>query len=127
MTRVFFLAALTLAFTLTLQAADWPRFRGPNGSGIAEGPMPEIKPAAPLWKVEIPGRGAGSPVVVDGKVYVQSATIDGKKRMLICLSATTGKTEWTKELPGNKATTHAKNTFASGTPACDGQQLYCSW
>ncbi|MCI0701393.1 MAG: PQQ-binding-like beta-propeller repeat protein [Planctomycetia bacterium] len=127
MIRVLFLSALTLAFSLTLQAADWPRFRGPNGSGIAEGPMPTIDPKSPLWKVELPGRGAGSPIVVDGKIYVQSASTDGKTRILLCLNAANGKTEWTKELPGDTAKTHAKNTFASGTPACDGKQLYCSW
>jgi outer membrane protein assembly factor BamB len=43
------------------------------------------------------------------------------------LNATNGKTEWTKELPGDFAKTHAKNTLASGTPACDGKQIYCSW
>ena len=38
MTRRFLLSFLTLALTLTLSsAADWSRFRGPNGSGVAEG------------------------------------------------------------------------------------------
>jgi outer membrane protein assembly factor BamB len=46
MTRSFCFAALALALTLTLaEGADWPRFRGPNGSGFVEGKMPDIDPS----------------------------------------------------------------------------------
>jgi outer membrane protein assembly factor BamB len=128
MTRVFLLASATLALTLTLtQGADWPRFRGPNGTGVSEGPMPEIDPAKPLWKTAMPGKGVSSPIIVGGKIYLQSSSLDGKARMLVCVSAADGKIEWTKELPAEKAATHAKNSMASGTPACDGKQLYCQW
>jgi outer membrane protein assembly factor BamB len=130
MTRLFLLSSLTLTLALTLAAgADWPRFRGPNGLGTAEGPLPEIDPKAPLWKVKLPGKSSGSPIVVGGKVYAQSASVDGKTRLLICLSAADGKEQWTKELPGDNSAKkpNAKNSLASGTPACDGERLYCSW
>lgn len=128
MTHHCLLSILTLALTLAPgTAADWPRFRGPNGTGVAEGPLPAIDPAAPLWKVKVPGRGVSSPIVVNNKIYLQSASLDGKTRILICLSAADGKTEWTKELPGDKAGTHPKNSLASGTPACDGEHIYAAW
>ncbi len=133
MTRLLFLSALALALTLSLsQAGDWPRFRGPNGSGTADGPLPDIDPAKPLWKVKLPGgKGVGSPIVVGGKIYLQSATADAKARVLTCLDAADGKPLWTKEVPGEKAKgktdPHVKNSLASGTPACDGTQLYCAW
>ncbi len=129
MTRLCLLSSLTLALAFTLsQAADWPRFRGPNGSGTVEGPLPAIDPVKPLWKVKLPGgKGVGSPIIVDGKVYLQSATADGKTRTLTAMNAADGKTLWTKEVPGDKGKTHAKNSLASGTPACDGTQLYCAW
>src|SRR6266545_8409812 len=128
MIRLGFLSLLALALALTLgSAADWPRFRGPNGTGAVEGTLPKIDPAAPLWKVKLPGKGVSSPIIVNGKIYLQSASIDGKTRMLLCLSAADGTTEWTKELPGDKAKTHAKNSLASGTPACDGSHIYCQW
>ena len=117
---------LSLAFALSLTGADWPRFRGPNGTGIAEGPLPEIDATAALWKVAVPGKGVSSPIVVGGKVFVQSAT--ESKRLLICLDASNGKTLWTKELLGKTAHTHGKNSLASGTPASDGERVYCvSW
>ena len=128
MTRFVFCSVMTLALAITLtQAADWPRFRGPNGTGVAEGPMPDIDPAKPLWKTKIPGKGVSSPIIVGGKVYLQSASLDGKTRMLVCVKASDGKIEWTKELESEKGKTHAKNSMASGTPACDGAQIYCQW
>ncbi|HEY1191318.1 MAG TPA: PQQ-binding-like beta-propeller repeat protein, partial [Gemmata sp.] len=128
MTRLL-LSALLFALTLAPAAAtDWPRFRGPNGSGTADGPLPEIDPKKPLWKVNIGGgKGVGSPIIVAGKLYVQSASADGKNRLLTALDAATGKQLWSKEVPGDKAKAHAKNSLASGTPACDGTQLYCAW
>jgi outer membrane protein assembly factor BamB len=128
MIRRCLLSFLTLALTLTLSAAaDWPRFRGPNGTGVAEGALPDIDPAAPLWKVKVPGKGVSSPIVVGGKVYLQTASADGKTRSLLCLDAGTGKPEWTKDVPGDRAKTHAKNSLASGTPACDGKRIFCQW
>jgi outer membrane protein assembly factor BamB len=128
MTRLCLLACLALAATLSpAPSADWARFRGPNGSGVAEGALPTIDPQKPLWKVEIPGRGAGSPIVVGGKVYLQTASKDGKTRTLLCLDAQNGATLWTKQLPGTTGTTHVKNTLASSTPTSDGANIYCTW
>ncbi len=128
MTRFCLLSVLTLTLTLTLaEGGDWPRVRGPNGTGAVEGKLPDIDPAAPLWKTTVPGKGVSSPIIVGGKIYLQSASIDGKTRSLLCISAADGKIEWTKELPGDKAKAHAKNSLASGTPACDGEQIYASW
>ncbi|MBA4188649.1 MAG: hypothetical protein C0467_11675 [Planctomycetaceae bacterium] len=128
MTRRVLLSLFTLTLTITLSsAADWSRFRGPNGSGAVEGEMPKLDPKAPLWKVEIPGRGAGSPIIVGGKVYLQTASKDGKTRSLLCLNATDGKKAWSKDLVGTEGHTHAKNTLASSTPACDGKQVYAVW
>jgi outer membrane protein assembly factor BamB len=45
----------------------------------------------------------------------------------LCLDAATGKTLWSKDVPGAVAKTHAKNSLASGTPACDGETILCVW
>ena len=125
------LLALSLALTLalTLSAGDWPRFRGPNGSGVADGPVPlDLADAKNLlWKVEIPGKGVSSPIVVGGKIFLQSSVEGGTKRAMICLDAA-GKTLWTKYVPGRppvpRKEVHDKNSPASCTPACDGEMVY---
>lgn len=120
------LAALLLGSTAGF-AADWTRFRGPNGTGTADGPLPEVAPKAALWKVGVPGKGVSSPIVVNGKVFLQTGSEDGAKRLLICYDAATGKGEWTREVTGHTAKRHAKNSLASGTPASDGKLVYCLW
>jgi outer membrane protein assembly factor BamB len=128
MTRLLVCSLSSLTLTLTLaHAGDWPRFRGPNGTGVAEGALPEIDAKKPLWKTALPGKGNGSPIVAGGKVYLQTAAADGKSRALVCVNAADGKVEWAKEVPAEKGKTHPKNSMASGTPACDGQRLYCQW
>lgn len=128
-TAAFILGILALSLSNS-PAADWPRFRGPNGSGIAEGELPPIDPKKPLWKVPIPGKGVSSPIVVGNKVLLQTGALDGKSRTLLCLDAASGKPLWTKDVPGSPArpkAMHAKNSLASSTPTSDGEHIYCVW
>ena len=73
--------ALTLltSFCLAAEPSPWPRFRGPNGSGIAAGAKPpaEIGPETNVkWKVAAPS-GLSSPIIV-GDLVVITAFEDGK-------------------------------------------------
>lgn len=114
----------------TLTAADWPRFRGPNGAGVGD-------PAAPVvwardgvaWKAPVPGLGHSSPIVAAGKVFLQSSSADGKKRFLVAFDADTGKHLWTSEVDAEKAELrHAKASLAASTPAADADRVYaCFW
>lgn len=128
MRRPLVLSFLTLTLTLAPAQGDWPRFRGPNGTGTTPDPLPPIDAKAPLWKVRVPGRGVSSPVIADGTLYVQSAADDGSRRLLLALDAATGKTLWTADMPGQNTKRHAKNSLASGTPAVAGGRVFCvSW
>jgi outer membrane protein assembly factor BamB len=76
-------------------AADWPHWRGPERNGLSgedsgwkAGAWP---PGKPLWGHNA-GKGASSPVVVDGKVYTFGWTA-GQDR-LACLDAASGKELW---------------------------------
>jgi outer membrane protein assembly factor BamB len=133
MRKTFVLLSPVLAATLTALAADpaagspWPRFRGPNGTGIAgdkDIPVEWTDKEGVLWRVPIPGVGNSSPVVWGERVFVQSASTDGKQRFLLCLNAADGKTLWTQTVPGIRAHTHDRNTLASSTPATDGERVY---
>lgn len=115
-----------VCFSTTAFAADWARFRGPNGTGAVDDSLvPEKWSAGDVRKVAVPGRGNSSPIVSKGKVFMQSASEDGRDRMLVCIDAGTLKQDWIANVPGGKGKTHAKNSLASSTPAADGERIYC--
>lgn len=60
--------------------ADWPQFRGPSGSGVADrSDLPErwSKTDNVAWSIEVPGRGWSSPIVWGDRVFVTSAISPG--------------------------------------------------
>jgi hypothetical protein len=142
--RIGSAVAIALAATAALvaRADDWPRFRGPNGSGIAlNANVPtDWGDARNLrWKTALPGRGSSSPIVCDERVLVTcysgcgdvsaGGSTDKLRRHLICLDRSTGKILWEKTVPADlpedlyvgNLTEHG---YASHTPATDGQRVY---
>jgi outer membrane protein assembly factor BamB len=120
--RVFRLGLL-LGVLLAV-GADWPRFRGPNGTGTSADKDVPVRWTADnvLWKTPIPGAGHSSPIVSRGKVFLLSATDD--ERLLICVDATSGKVLWKQAAPGAEGRRHHKSSLASATPATDGERVY---
>lgn len=120
------LTALLLSSTAV--AADWPRFRGPNGTGVVEGTVPtqfDLN-ADVAWKAKLPGVGHGSPIVVGDKVFLQAAAADGSTRTVLCLSAKDGSEGWAYTTSGKTAKTHKKNNLGSPTPCSDGERVYAA-
>ncbi len=96
--------ALALALFMMASRASgadtWPDFRGPWGNGHAAAPGDHKVYGVPLhwsetknitWKPQIPLLGWSSPVVMDGQVWLTTATIDGHDFFAICVDAATGK------------------------------------
>jgi outer membrane protein assembly factor BamB len=126
-------AAWGLACTAGIVCGDdWPRFRGPNGTGVAADKDVPIKWTAEegmLWKVRIPGKGNSSPVIAGSRLFLESATADAKERLLLCLDASTGKVLWTRSVSGGPAPPKglgpsSQNSLASSTPAVDGDRVF---
>ena len=62
------------------QDALWPSFRGPAGNGVvAAHPLRWNDEENLAWKVEIPGGGWSSPVVVEDRVFVTTAVQPDKE------------------------------------------------
>jgi outer membrane protein assembly factor BamB len=123
---LFALVILPLAWGLA-GASDWPRFRGPNGAGIATDKDVPVKWTADdgvLWKTAIPGIGHSSPIVHGGRVFLESSSEDGKTRLLLALDAATGEIVWKTNAPGRTARKHPLNSLASSTPTTDGERVY---
>lgn len=124
------LALLTiLASVSSISAAtDWSRFRGPNGSGVAEttGLPAVVDDSTTLWKAPL-GKGWSSPVLWQDKVIVTAETA-AAKRAVIALSAADGKELWRHEedfVPHNIHKTY--NTFASSSAFVDAERIYINW
>jgi outer membrane protein assembly factor BamB len=69
----FVLLALATLSAASVNAGDWPRFRGPNGDGIStEGPIPTKWDAESniKWTADLPGKGSSSPIVLGDRVFV---------------------------------------------------------
>lgn len=146
MNRVFIIGFFASALGW---AANWPTFRGPNASGIAEGPAPATWDATKsvniLWKTPIPGLAHSSPVVWGDRVIITTAISSNPKQFrhglygdvepsedvakhtwkVYCLDRNTGKVLWERVsyegVP--KVKRHPKNTQASSTPATDGKRV----
>jgi outer membrane protein assembly factor BamB len=110
--------------------ANWPRFRGPNGQGVAEGvSFPATWSESDyVWKVRLEGGGGhSSPVVWGDRVFVTSGDQKTAARAIQCLKAADGSTVWTKTYQGTPCKQNSLNAYAATTPALDAERLYLSW
>jgi hypothetical protein len=124
------LGELFAAATPMVQAEPWPGWRGPRGDGTCmEKNIPTIwDPAIALWKTELPGKGHASPVVWGGRVLTVTALPATKERVLLCLDRNTGKILWQRTVvQGPLEKIHKENSYASGTPATDGERVYVTF
>src|SRR5262245_39484181 len=126
--KLTFTVALLLTLSTLSHAGHWARFRGPNGTGVADKqnlPVQVSKDDGILWKVPIPGTGNASPVVWDQRLFIHGAT--PKERYLMCLDVTNGQTVWKKSIPGGPVRFRSESSLASSTPTTDGTMVYVSF
>lgn len=136
------------------EKGNWPSFRGPQATGIAEGQnLPDhwnVKTGENiLWRTPIPGLAHSSPVVWGNRVYVTSAVSSDPKAtfkpglygdgdaskdrsrhrwMIFAVDKKSGKVVWERVAhegePIEKR--HIKSTYANSTPATDGR-IVVAW
>jgi len=146
--------ALLMAVLLFAADSDWPQFRGPSASGVANGSPPiewNVESGKNiLWKTEIPGLGHSSPVIWGDRIFVTSAVAEkgasslktglygdiepvkdegSQKFNVYCIERNTGKIQWERTAASGipKIMRHPKSTHASPTPATDGEHLIVSF
>jgi len=130
---------------------NWPQFRGPYASGIANGfPTPtdfDVKSGKNVqWRVEVPGLAHSSPIVWGEHIYLTTAVRKAGESALhvglygdiepvadegehqfqvLCLDRKDGKVLWTQTAFEGKPRfpRHPKGSFAASTPATDGEHV----
>ncbi|MCG8671752.1 MAG: PQQ-like beta-propeller repeat protein, partial [Pseudomonadales bacterium] len=136
---------LLLTLTGFIHAGDWPSFRGPDASGVADGKEVPVDFDGPsgkkiLWKAPVPGLAHASPIVLGNRLIVASAVsgqqeqqlklglygsgeaaddMDEQRWTLTCFDKTNGKQLWHTEVFRGKprAKRHIKATHCNATPA----------
>jgi len=140
---------------VSLAAGSWPSFRGVEAAGAADGSnLPDTwnveRKENILWRTEIPGLGHSSPIVWGSTVFVATAVSSSKDATfkpgiygdgdasedrskhqwkLIALDKKTGAIKWERvAVEGEpKDKRHIKSTYASATPATNGQIVVASF
>ena len=131
---------------------NWPQFRGPTmNAAVADNPdLPETwsETENVEWAADIPGLGWSSPVVWGDRVFLTTVTADGDFELpkpglyaprgrpdpvplqhdwlVYCLSLETGDVLWRRSVETGRPAfpRHMKNSYASETPATDGERVY---
>lgn len=132
--------------------ANWPQFRGAGSRGVArdDSRLPETwsRTENVAWRRPLPGMAWSGPIVWGDRVFLTNCASSGavetvKKGLYfggnrpeppqdvhrwtaLALDLKTGKKLWEAEahegVPGTSR--HLKNSFASETPATDGERVY---
>ena len=119
-TGAFATAGLTAEHPLA-----WPQFRGPGGSGIADGQKPpvELGPEKNVkWKVPVPA-GLSSPIVAADKLVITA--FDSGKLYTVAYRRVDGKEAWRAEALAKEIEPYykAEGSPAASTPAADGERI----
>ena len=112
---------------IVAQPGDWPRWRGTNQDGKSDAEDPPVEWSEKeqiVWRADVPGRGHSSPVVVGDQIFLTTADEDNEELIVLAYDRQSGKPNWQKIVHSSKLMrSHRKNSYASATPAWDGERL----
>jgi outer membrane protein assembly factor BamB len=115
----------TLLLAVTLPAADWTQFRGPNGSGVSISKnIPERFDSGRnlVWRTPLPA-GHSSPVFTEDRIFLTA--FESKTLLTICLDRATGRILWRQPAPRAREESYQPtNSPASPSPVTDGSNVY---
>jgi outer membrane protein assembly factor BamB len=124
-----FATIVILGLTSFARGQEWPRFRGPNGQGISYAKTIPIKWSESdyNWKITLPGGGHSSPVVWDNKVFITSAQPQTAEAFLLVIDVNDGTILWQKQFELTRQKLNRDNSYATGTPVVDANNVYVLW
>jgi outer membrane protein assembly factor BamB len=124
--RSLLLFTLSVSFSATALADNWPAWRGPTGNGLStEKSLPtEWSPTKNVaWKLVLPGSAGASPVVWDKQIFLTSVNAGGD--LLLMSVSTDGKELWKQVVAsGNKDARGDEGNSASPSPVTDGKHVW---
>jgi outer membrane protein assembly factor BamB len=134
-------AAPSPAASSTSAATDWPQFRGPGAHGRSDAKgfaLHWSDDSNVVWKATLPGPGASSPIVREGRAYLTCFTgfatssrepgeMSKLQRHLLALDLASGRILWNTPVPAEQPEQdriRENHGYASSTPAIDDERIY---
>jgi outer membrane protein assembly factor BamB len=120
-----------VALCSSLQADDWPAWRGPTGQGFCAeknvlltwSDKENVK-----WKISLDDQGNSTPVVWGDKIFLTQANKGGTIRSLFCYARADGKLLWRTDVPyEEKERNWNESWYCNASPAIDGQRVVVSF
>jgi outer membrane protein assembly factor BamB len=129
------LCVLCVSVFHSSHAADWPQWRGPEGTGVSpEKQLPIIwhENRSIAWKCPLPEWGTSTPAIWGDAIFVTSHTAENKL-LLLRVDKKAGKIVWTQEVGSGEAPRgspkrstqvfHQLQNLASPSPVTDGRYV----
>lgn len=127
LTRCFWSLVITVAFSSSTIAENWPGWRGPRGDGTCteKGLSTTWSTTENVaWKIALPERGNSTPVVWGDRVFVTQAIEKENRRTLMCFDRKEGKLLWQKGTEWKeKELTHGTNPYCASSAVTDGERV----
>ncbi|MDF1861758.1 MAG: PQQ-binding-like beta-propeller repeat protein [Verrucomicrobiales bacterium] len=110
--------------------AQWPEFRGPNADGTVDSkglPTEWSAEKNVTWKKEIHGLGWSTPLISEGKLWLTTATEDGREMSILCFDEKSGEVLLDRVFITNdnpEPLANNMNTYASSTGVVEPGRIY---
>jgi outer membrane protein assembly factor BamB len=135
---LFLAGSLLLCTNGALAGTDWPAFRGPFADGRVSASGDTRPVGLPItwsetenvkWKTAIHDQGWSTPAIMDGQIWLTTATVDGHDFFVLCLDATTGQIKFEEKLfhwdnPEPLGNARGVNCYATPSPAIEPGRVY---
>lgn len=119
--------ASSFVLALTTLAGQWPAWRGPQGTGIADEknlPLHWSATENVRWCAPLPGRGNSTPVVWGSRVFITQAIEKENLRTVMCFDRHDGRLLWQRGVTWTEPEpTYPENPPCSSSPVVDGKRV----
>lgn len=121
----FSLFVVVFSTSLSVQAENWPSWRGPTQNGISteKGIASEWGNDKNIaWKLPLPGPAGATPVIWDDHIFLTSVK---EKDLVLWAVSTDGKKLWERKIDsGNQDARNDEGNSASPSPITDGEHVW---
>jgi outer membrane protein assembly factor BamB len=120
----FFVFVVSFVVHPSVQAENWPQWRGPQLNGISGEtnlPVKWTKTENIAWRLPMPARSGSTPIIWGERIFLNVA--DGNEMFLWVLDRTKGEVLWKRPLSGGNRMARKQN-MSTPSPVTDGTSVW---